>query len=572
MRLPLGRLLAAAALTAAPSERSFRQHTACEPCVAAGFGWSVRLGKCGGYANQLCGGGSSGGGKVASAVDGTELATALSFLDELLAEGGGDAAGGTVDAKVARARQLLRDRTAAAASSCAAAAPEPASTSPAAAAAARDEWRPSARDAGQANDLPKLSPLAWTPLWSAPTSSALNLDALRAHILADRTTNPGLQKSNDGGFHSEGDMLDSALSIKTPVLRAFRKEIFRHVHAHLRALAVATNEVGGPGETSRSNRPYRINIGTTWYNMNSAGHYNNLHTHDGSHISGVLYLDDGGDPTACTKFYDVRGQKAELGPQKLGGGDAAGLFRPVWGGTNAPVQICPQVGTLVLFPAWLQHAVLPHEGNSTRTSISWNLVLEERRPGGSSETPVDLDWPTALSGADDRADSMALAGGEASIPKWSPRSGVLGDLPPGGVAEGSAVAPRGLSMYWPTPVRPNVLPHGHHPAFDALRKTLLRFEKKARDGGVRRGREGFTKRGVLGASTASAVRPAIHSEIYWYVYEMLLPARRRGEVGLNRGASGGEGVAINVDIIDSSAHVTSQAVPPRLDLHGPTWI
>ena len=46
------------------------------------------------------------------------------------------------------------------------------------------------------------------------------------------------------------------------------------------------------------------------------GDYNNVHTHDGSHISGVLYIDDGGDPTACTKFYDVRGQRAEppLGP------------------------------------------------------------------------------------------------------------------------------------------------------------------------------------------------------------------------------------------------------------------
>lgn len=93
------------------------------------------------------------------------------------------------------------------------------------------------------------------------------------------------------------------------------------------------------------------------------------------HCVGVLYLDDGGDPTACTQFYDVRGQKAELGAQKLGGGDAAGLFRPVWEGTNAPVQVCPEVGTLVLFPAWLQHAVLPHKGDRTRLTISWNLVL-----------------------------------------------------------------------------------------------------------------------------------------------------------------------------------------------------
>ena len=92
-------------------------------------------------------------------------------------------------------------------------------------------------------------------------------------------------------------------------------------------------------------------------------------------LAGVLYLDDGGDKTACTQFYDVRGQKAELGPQQLGGGDSAQLFRPVFGGTNAQVQVCPQVGTLVLFPAWLQHAVLPHKGDRTRLTVSWNLVL-----------------------------------------------------------------------------------------------------------------------------------------------------------------------------------------------------
>ena len=91
-----------------------------------------------------------------------------------------------------------------------------------------------------------------------------------------------------------------------------------------------------------------------------AGDYNNVHTHDGSHISGVLYIDDGGDPTACTKFYDVRGQRAEppLGPRarRAAAGQGRGgstLFRPVWGGTNSPLEICPTAGTMVLFPAWL---------------------------------------------------------------------------------------------------------------------------------------------------------------------------------------------------------------------------
>jgi hypothetical protein len=181
-------------------------------------------------------------------------------------------------------------------------------------------------------------------------------------------------------------------------------------------------------------------------------------------------------------------------------------------------------------------------------ALSWvDLGQEERRPGGSPEKPVDFDWPTALSDSDDRSDSLALAGGEQSIPMWNPRGGLVGDLPPGGVAAGSAVAPRGLSMYWPTPIRPNVIPYEYHAALGQLRKTLLRFEKNANDAGLQRGRQGWVKQGVLGASSASGVLPGIYREVYWYIYEMLLPRRRR--------SADGEAVAMDIEIVDSWAHV-----------------
>ena len=245
---------------------SFELHASCEPCVAAGFGWSVRLGKCGGFANKRCGGAPSSGDGLAEenrALQ-SELATALAFVDELLLDGeaSGDGTGGDAAAKVARARQLLRERGAEG-ERCAA---EPTVTPERS--RGWEEWRPSKGEV--ASFMPKISSFAWTPLWSAPTSN-LDLAALRAHILKDRERNPGLQKSNDGGFHSEGDLLAPAAAAKTPVLKAFRNEIYRHVHAHLRSLAVATAAVGGPGETREDNRPYRIILGTAWYNFNRAG-------------------------------------------------------------------------------------------------------------------------------------------------------------------------------------------------------------------------------------------------------------------------------------------------------------
>lgn len=124
---------------------------------------------------------------------------------------------------------------------------------------------------------------------------------------------------------------------------------------------------------------------------------------------------------------------------------------------------------------------------------------------------------------------------------------MVGDLPPGGVVAGSVTAPRGLSMYWPTPIRPNMLPHEYHAALGKLRSHLLRFEKKANDAGKQRGRQGWLKQGVLSASSASDSLPGIYKEIYWYIYEMLLPTRRRGKDG--------DVVAMDIEIVDSWAHV-----------------
>ena len=205
--------------------RSFKQHTTCEPCVAAGFGWNSRLGKCGGYANKVCDKPSLPTPTPTTVVAEHErtrqqLEAALSIVDSVLKqEGVGRVAdGGDVDAKIARARELLHTRP-----------PEnhvdAAACSADASPSGKEEWQPSTSELR--NWQPKISPFAWTPLWSAPTSSQLDLDALRAYIYNDRKTNAGLSKSNDGGFHSAGDLLDGKTAIRTPVLKAFREEIYR---------------------------------------------------------------------------------------------------------------------------------------------------------------------------------------------------------------------------------------------------------------------------------------------------------------------------------------------------------
>jgi len=49
------------------------------------------------------------------------------------------------------------------------------------------------------------------------------------------------------------------------------------------------------------------------------------------------------------------------------GRDVLDLFRQV------PQLIEPEEGSIVIFPSWLQHQVLPHEVESERISIAFNL-------------------------------------------------------------------------------------------------------------------------------------------------------------------------------------------------------
>ena len=201
-----------------------------------------------------------------------------------------------------------------------------------------------------------------------------------------------------------------------------------------------------------------------------------------------------------------------------------------------------------------QHAVLPLAGNETgtRLTVSWNLVLEERRAAGRGRAePEDTTWPLSLSGSDDRQQAMALAGGEDQIPRWASPTGIVADLPPG-VRRADGSAPRGLSLHWATPIRPNLMGHQFHEAGRQLRGSLLRLERQQREQGLGlSARLGWSKRGVLqrDSAAASGVRDGVLRELYWHLYEMLAPEHRRAP------SDGGGGLAVEVELLDSVAHV-----------------
>lgn len=105
-----------------------------------------------------------------------------------------------------------------------------------------------------------------------------------------------------------------------------------------------------------------------WANVNNRGAMNNFHNHPNSLLSGCYYIDtppDSGDIV----FRDPR--------------EIAYMFQPPYlRGTRAPVlPITPEPGMLLVFPAWLVHAVAPSASSADRISIAVNATVEPRPQG-----------------------------------------------------------------------------------------------------------------------------------------------------------------------------------------------
>jgi len=112
--------------------------------------------------------------------------------------------------------------------------------------------------------------------------------------------------------------------------------------------------------------PQRLVITGCWANVNAPGTGHRLHSHRNNFLSGAYYVQvqEGAD---SINFYDPKPQ--------------AGVIRPA---TSRPNEYNTEVamvrvstGSLILFPAWLQHAVDVNRSKNVRISMSFNLMFAQ---------------------------------------------------------------------------------------------------------------------------------------------------------------------------------------------------
>jgi uncharacterized protein (TIGR02466 family) len=218
----------------------------------------------------------------------------------------------------------------------------------------------------KSNDYPvrlKAQPL---PLFETPigfgelqNAEALMNDLATA-IRRQKSVDPGLKRSNEGGWHSTTDMLDWGGAAARKLADT--------------AISVAKRMSYFEGATVED-FDWQASM---WANVTLPEGSNALHAHPGNLWAAVLYLDMGEDKgvEGCGGNFYIEDPRFPLAAMHNTG------FR-LLGGDGRPqayqVELKLQRGNLIVFPAWLRHGVRPYTGCRERVTIAMNIDALARR-------------------------------------------------------------------------------------------------------------------------------------------------------------------------------------------------
>ena len=171
----------------------------------------------------------------------------------------------------------------------------------------------------------------------------LDNNKLAQDIVNWSNQDPGVSKTNSKGWHSTTDMANK------PEYQQLVKELFK-----------MQEEIFNNEHLDRSSR-----LGNMWANINPPGGMNQPHIHPNALFSGVYYIKSP-IKSGRLKIYDPRPGVQFIMPIRKPGNPGKDLWREA--------NIDPVEGRIIMFPAWLWHAVEENQSNDIRISVSFNFI------------------------------------------------------------------------------------------------------------------------------------------------------------------------------------------------------
>lgn len=118
-------------------------------------------------------------------------------------------------------------------------------------------------------------------------------------------------------------------------------------------------------EENSQQTTYEVSVPNIWFNQMQSGNYHKIHTHYGYTFSGCYYVSCPEESSQIMLydhiydgFFHVVNRVKEFTP-----GNSHSWWIPV------------DTGTIILFPSYLKHSVLPAEFEGLRKSIAFDVVL-----------------------------------------------------------------------------------------------------------------------------------------------------------------------------------------------------
>ena len=102
----------------------------------------------------------------------------------------------------------------------------------------------------------------------------------------------------------------------------------------------------------------KVKIKSSWFHVTKTGGFHSIHMHPNTPLAGIFYIKDGNSEIGNSWINPITGYIDK--------------FSSKWCKTSFTSKFVP--GRLILFPGWLLHSALPHQGDELRIVLAFNSI------------------------------------------------------------------------------------------------------------------------------------------------------------------------------------------------------